>query len=88
MGGPLAEADLGSVKIARGAEGRCDPHGGVHRQLEQVDKLDEKARDIEPGDTIFIDSPSFSMRDLFTVLTTMAIITAAVSNAVIAARGL
>jgi len=88
-GGPLADADLGSVKIARAVR-REDAIRTVEYtvNLSRLDKLDEKARDIEPGDTIFIDSPSFSMRDLFTVLTTMAIITAAVSNAVIAARGL
>ncbi len=88
-GGPLADADLGSVKIARAVR-RDDAIRTVEYtvNLRHLDKLDEKARDIEPGDTIFIEAPSFTMRDLFTVLTTAAIITAALANAVIAARGL
>jgi protein involved in polysaccharide export with SLBB domain len=88
-GGPLAEADLGSVKIARTVR-RDDVVRTVEYtiNLNRLDKLDEKARDLEPGDTIFMPAPSFTFRDLFNVLTTAAIITAALANAVIAARGL
>lgn len=88
-GGPLAEADLKSVKISRIVR-RDDAIRTVEFMvnLYHLDKLDEKARDLEPGDTIFIDSPSFSWRDVFNVVTTAAIITAAVANAVIAARGM
>jgi hypothetical protein len=88
-GGPLAEADLGSVKIARTVR-RDDVVRTVEYtiNLNRLDKLDEKARDLEPGDTIFMPAPSFTLRDLFNVLTTAAIITAALANAVIAARGL
>jgi len=88
-GGPLREADLGSVRIARAVR-REDAIRTVEYtvNLDRFDKLDEKARDIEPGDTIFIEAPAISWIDVFSVMTTLAIITAAVSNAVIAARGL
>jgi hypothetical protein len=88
-GGPLADADLGSVKISRVVR-RDDAIRIVEYtvDLKRLDKLDEKARGLEPGDTIFIDTPSFAWRDLFGVLTTAAIITAAIANAIIAAKAL
>jgi len=88
-GGPLREANLGSVRIARAVR-REDAIRTVEYtvNLDRFDKLDEKARDIEPGDTIFIEAPAISWSDVFNILTTLAIITAAVSNAVIAARAL
>lgn len=88
-GGPLAEADLGSVKISRVVR-RDDGIRTVEFtvNLRHLDKLDDKARGLEPGDTIFVDSPSFAWRDVFSILTTMAIILASIANAVIAARGL
>jgi hypothetical protein len=88
-GGPLAEADLGSVKISRVVR-REDGIRTVefNVNLRHLDKLDDKARGLEPGDTIFVDSPSFAWRDVFSILTTMAIILASLANAVIAARGL
>jgi protein involved in polysaccharide export with SLBB domain len=87
-GGPLADADMESVKISRVVR-RDDAIRTVEFlvNLRRLDKLDEKARGLEPGDTIFIDTPSFSWRDAFSVVTTAAIITAAVANAVVAMRG-
>jgi hypothetical protein len=52
--------------------------------LDRLDKLDEKARDLEPGDTIFIERQSFNFEMALSILTTAAIITAAIANAVIA----
>jgi hypothetical protein len=88
-GGPLAEADLGSVKISRVVR-REDGIRTVEFivNLRHLDKLDDKARGLEPGDTIFVDSPSFVWRDVFNILTTMAIILASIANAVIATRGM
>jgi hypothetical protein len=88
-GGPLAEADLGSVKISRVVR-RDDGIRTVEFivNLRHLDKLDDKARGLEPGDTIFVDSPSFVWRDVFSILTTVAIILASIANAVIAARGM
>lgn len=86
-GGPLAEADLGSVKISRVVR-RDDGIRTVEFvvNLRHLDKLDDKARGLEPGDTIFVDSPSFAWRDVFSILTTVAIILASIANAVIATR--
>lgn len=88
-GGPLAEADLASVKISRVVR-RDDGIRTVEFvvNLRHLDKLDDKARGLEPGDTIFVDSPSFVWRDVFNILTTMAIILASIANAVIATRGM
>ena len=88
-GGPLAEADLASVKISRVVR-REDGIRTVEFvvTLRHLDKLDDKARGLEPGDTIFVDSPSFVWRDVFNILTTMAIILASIANAVIATRGM
>lgn len=88
-GGPLAEADLGAVKISRVVR-RDDGIRTVEFivNLRHLDKLDDKARGLEPGDTIFVDSPSFVWRDVFSILTTVAIILASIANAVIATRGL
>jgi protein involved in polysaccharide export with SLBB domain len=86
-GGPLAEANLSSVRVAR--EVRRE---GANRtveflvNLDKLDKIDEKARKLEPSDTIVIEAIGFSWRDAFNVVTTAAIITAAVANAVIALR--
>ncbi len=88
-GGPLAEADLGAVKISRVVR-RDDGIRTVEFvvNLRHLDKLDDKARGLEPGDTIFVDSPSFVWRDVFNILTTVAIILASIANAVIATRGM
>ncbi len=88
-GGPLPDADLGSVKISRVVR-REDGIRTVEFMvnLRHLDKLDDKARGLEPGDTIFVDSPSFAWRDVFNILTTMAIILAAIANAVIATRNI
>jgi len=85
-GGPLADADLGSVRIARVVR-REDMVRTVEYtvNLDRLDKLDEKARDLEPGDTVFIER-AVNVGTLFNFLTAAAIITAAVANAVIAFR--
>ena len=86
-GGPLAKADLGSVRVAREVR-REDAIRTVEFtvNLDRLDRLDEKARTLEPGDTVVIEAVSFSWADAFNVVTTAAIITAAVANAVIALR--
>lgn len=88
-GGPLADADLAAVKISRVVR-RDDGIRTVEFtvNLRHLDKLDDKARGLEPGDTIFVDSPSFAWRDVFNILTTVAIILASIANAVIATRGM
>ena len=65
-GGPLAEANLGSVKISRVVR-RDDAIRIVEYtvNLTRLDKLDEKARDLEPGDTIFIEIQAIFLEGLF-----------------------
>jgi hypothetical protein len=88
-GGPLVDADLASVKISRVVR-REDGIRTVEFMvnLRHLDKLDDKARGLEPGDTIFVDSPGFVWRDVFNILTTVAIILASIANAVIATRSI
>ena len=86
-GGPLPEADLGSVKIARvvrGVEAVRTVEFNVN--LNHLDKLDEKARRLEPGDTIFIDSTNITFREVFDLVTTTALITATIANVILAYR--
>jgi NADH:ubiquinone oxidoreductase subunit F (NADH-binding) len=54
-GGPTSDADLSSVKISRVVRG-VDVARTVAFEvnLDHLDKLDEKARRLEPGDTISI----------------------------------
>ena len=84
-GGPNADANLGTVKISRVVR-REDAIRIVEYtvNLERLDKLDEKARDLEPGDTIFIETPPFSWKDVFSILTTAAIVASAIASVIIA----
>jgi len=86
-GGPLSEADLGAVKIARVVRG-VDAIRTVEFDvnLDHLDKLDEKARRLEPGDTIFIDATSVTFREVFDIATTTALILATIANVIIASR--
>jgi protein involved in polysaccharide export with SLBB domain len=86
-GGPLPEADLGSVKIARVVRG-VDAARTVefNVNLDHLDKLDEKARRLEPGDTIFIEATSVTFREIFDIATTTALILATIANVIIASR--
>ncbi len=86
-GGPLPEADLGSVKIARVVRG-MDAARTVefNVNLDHLDKLDEKARRLEPGDTIFVEASSVTFREVFDIATTTALILATIANVIIASR--
>ncbi len=86
-GGPLPEANLSSVRINRTVR-RDDAIRTVEYEvnLNHLDRLDEKARDLEPGDTVFIEASSYSFREVFDLVTTLAIVTASVANVVIAFR--
>jgi hypothetical protein len=80
-GGPMAHADLGSVKVARVVR-REDAIRTVefNVNLDRLDKLDDKARDLEPNDTVFIEPSPFGWEQAFTVLTTLAIVATAIAN--------
>jgi NADH:ubiquinone oxidoreductase subunit F (NADH-binding) len=82
-GGPMPEARLSAVKISRIVR-REDEFRTVEFtvNLEHLDKLDEKARDLESGDTVFMDT-SVSFGEIFTYVTTLAIVAASVANVAI-----
>jgi protein involved in polysaccharide export with SLBB domain len=84
-GGPMAEANLGSVKIARVVRG-VDAMRTVEFDvnLDHLDKLDEKARRLEPGDTIFIEANAVTFREVFDIATTTALIAATIANVLLA----
>lgn len=86
-GGPLADADLGAVKVTRVVR-REDAIRKVEYSvnLNHLDKLDDKALNLEPGDTIFIESVSLKIADIFNFITTAAIITASVANVIAVTR--
>ncbi len=86
-GGPLADADMGSVKITRVVR-REDAIRKVEYSvnLNHLDKLDDKALNLEPGDTIYIESVSFKVADVFNFITTAAIITASIANVISVTR--
>jgi NADH:ubiquinone oxidoreductase subunit F (NADH-binding) len=86
-GGPLMDADLGSVRIARVVR-REDMVRTVEFtvNLDRLDKLDEKARDLEPGDTVFVERSAISVGTLFNIITAVALVVAAISNAMLAVR--
>jgi protein involved in polysaccharide export with SLBB domain len=86
-GGPLTDADLGSIRIARVVR-REDMVRTVEFtvNLDRLDKLDEKARDLEPGDTVFVERSAISVGTLFNIITAVALIVAAISNAMLAVR--
>jgi hypothetical protein len=88
-GGPLADADLGSVRIARVVRG-VDAIRTVEFtvNLNHLDRLDDKARKMEPGDTIFIERTALSVADFFNIITTTAVVTAAIANVLIAVHQL
>ena len=83
-GGPLQDAVLDEVKITRSL--RRD--AGVTRRefyvdLEDLTQIDPVNLVLYPGDTVFIDHSSWlAVRDVFTVLTTAAVVTTAIVSVI------
>ncbi|MGA9119734.1 MAG: SLBB domain-containing protein [Bacteroidota bacterium] len=86
-GGPLADADLGSVKITRVIQ-RDNQIRKVEYtvNLNHLDRLDAMSLSLEAGDTIFIDTMSFQIRDIVNIITTAAIITGSIASVIYASR--
>jgi hypothetical protein len=82
-GGPRPDALLSAVKVSRIVR-REDAIRVVEYvvDLGRLDKLDEKARDLEPGDTVFIDT-SASFSEIFNYITTLAILALSIANVAI-----
>jgi hypothetical protein len=80
-GGPLADANLTSVKITRVMRRDTQIRKVEYTvNLKHLDQIDDLTLNLQAGDTIFIDAVAFQWRDFFSVLTTAAIVTAAVAN--------
>ena len=82
-GGPLVEANLGSVRITRGVSSRKVEFS---MNLNHLDQLDDQSIRLQPGDTILIEASSFTFQAFVGVITTAAIITAAVANVLTASK--
>lgn len=81
-GGPIQYAKLDEVKLTRLI---LNDSTGAKREfilnLEHLDKLNQSSLALYPGDTIFIDHTSWlTIRDVFSVVTTAAVITSAIAQ--------
>jgi hypothetical protein len=84
-GGPLANADMGSVRIARKVRlGTGTRTVEFVIDLDRLDKLDPKAIGLEPEDRIYVEPVAFSGQDVFNIITTVAIIISATASMIIA----
>jgi len=81
-GGPTQDADVEDIRISRIA--RRDGvliAKEIRINMKQLDKIDEAKLSLQPGDTVFIDHTSWvTWRDVVSVVTTAAIVTAAVAQ--------
>ena len=81
-GGPVQYAKLDEVKLTRQI---LNDSTGAKREfilnLEHLDKLNQSSLALYPGDTIFIDHTAWlTIRDVFSVVTTAAVITSAIAQ--------
>ena len=87
-GGPIQYAKLDEVKLTRLI---LNDSTGAKREfvlnLEHLDKLNQSSLVLYPGDTIFIDHTAWlTIRDVFSVVTTAAIITSAVAQLILVSK--
>jgi hypothetical protein len=87
-GGPVQYAKLDEVKLTRLI---LNDSTGRKREivfdLEHLDKLDQSSLALYPGDTIFIDHTGWlTLRDVFSFVTTAAVITSAIAQVIWASR--
>ena len=87
-GGPVQYAKLDEVKLTRMILN--DTTGAKQEiilNLEHLDKLKQSSLALYPGDTIFIDHTGWlTLRDVFSFVTTAAVITSAVAQILWASR--
>ncbi len=81
-GGPTNDADMEDVRVSRLVRrGNVVSAKEVRVNLREMDKMDEGKLQLQPGDTIFLDHTSWlTIRDVVSVVTTAAIVTAAVAQ--------
>lgn len=79
-GGPTGGASLESVRVFRTVR-RDNLTRKVEFEvdLDQMQKLDEKALDLEPGDTIIIEGGNLAWQDYALIVSTVATLAVAVS---------
>jgi hypothetical protein len=82
-GGPSGRATLDAVRIIRTVR-RDNLMRKVEFEvnLDEMQKLDEKALDLEPGDTIIIEGGNMDFRDYALIISTVAAVTAAIASIV------
>ncbi len=81
-GGPTNDADIENVKVIRVI--RRDGQIATRElkfNMRKLDRMDEAKLELQPGDTIYMDHTSWvTWRDVVSVVTTAAIVTAAVAQ--------
>ncbi len=87
-GGPVQYAKLDKVQLMR-----LEGSDSLARRtlilidLEKLDRVEPTLLALRPGDTVFIDHTSWlTLRDIFSVVTTAAVITSAIAQIMFAAR--
>lgn len=87
-GGPVQDAKLDEVKVTRFLKRDTGMSRGEYFvNLEDLSRVDQAKLVLYPGDTIFIDHGSWlTVRDIFGVVSTAAIVTAAVAQVMYATR--
>jgi hypothetical protein len=87
-GGPIQDAKLDEVKVTRFLKRDTGiSRGEFFVNLEDLSRVDQAKLVLYPGDTIFMDHTAWvSLRDVFTVIATLAVVTTAVSQVIITTR--
>jgi protein involved in polysaccharide export with SLBB domain len=86
-GGPKQYAKLDEVKIIRMADSTGAGRRDIFVDLTEPEEMTAKNLTLRAGDTIFLDHTSWvTLRDVFTVVSTAAIVTAAVSQVIDASK--
>jgi protein involved in polysaccharide export with SLBB domain len=88
-GGPAADADLSAIRLTRFLK----TEGGVTKSellvdLDKLYRVNDASLILQPGDTIVFDRSSWAnIRDLISVVTSAAIVTATVTTVIVTTRG-
>ena len=86
-GGPMQYAKLDEVKIIRLADSTGAGRRDILVDLTDSEEMIADNLTLRAGDTIFLDHTSWvTLRDVFTVVTTAALVTAAVSQVIYATK--
>jgi hypothetical protein len=85
-GGPTQDGILDNVKVTRGTY-RAGGRQEFEVDLEDLASADPEDLILYPDDTIYVDHTSWlNVRDLFTVVTVLAIVTGSVAQVIIASN--